>query len=269
MPCTDPLSPLQIHLWYSRVPAEIDAALAARYRALLTPEEAAQLARFYFERDQRRYLLTRALVRTVLSRYAPVEPGEWRFEPTTHGRPVITNPHPLARRLSFNISHTSTAVVLAVTTGRDIGVDIECTDRDAPLEVADRFFSPSEAAALRQLPKPAQPHRFWELWTFKESYIKARGLGLSLPLDTFSFHFEREGEVRLSIDETLNDSPARWALWQLRLDTDHLLALCAQCLPAGPPEIVCTQLTPLGDMAAWPASVTRLSRAGLQPTPDA
>jgi 4'-phosphopantetheinyl transferase len=257
METPDSITSNQIHLWYSRVPIEIEPGLSAQYMSLLTPAEAAQLKRFYFDKDKRRYLTTRALVRSVLSRYAPIEAHAWRFEPTSHGRPVITNPHPLAQRLSFNISHTDSAVVLAVTTGRDIGVDIESTERNAPLEVADRYFSAHEAAALRSLPPAEQPHRFWELWTFKESYIKARGLGLSLPLHKFSFHFEHPGGVHISFEEELNESPARWELMQLRLDADHLLALCVQRAHATPTLLVCTQVTPLAGMQSLPALVSR------------
>ncbi|MBC7957358.1 MAG: 4-phosphopantetheinyl transferase family protein, partial [Cytophagales bacterium] len=119
-------------------------------------------------------------------------------------------------------------------------------------------------------------HRFWELWTFKESYIKARGMGLSLPLDKFSFHFERPGDVQISFEEELNESPARWELLQLRLDAGHLVALCVERSHSEPTALACTRLTPLGEMETLEARVTRraikplpFDPAALQPVPDA
>src|SRR6185312_5745568 len=87
--------------------------LVESYRALLSEREKAQELNFHFARDRRRFLLTRALVRTVLSRYAPVCASEWRFEPDAYGRPVIVN-NSLVRNISFNISHTEGLIALAV-----------------------------------------------------------------------------------------------------------------------------------------------------------
>ena len=251
------LAPHQVHLWHAFTP-QADEALNARQLGLLTPEERTRMARFHFERDRHRYLITRALVRTVLSRYAPIEPEHWTFEPGPHGRPGITNPHPLAQQLRFNLSHTDGLVVLAVTSGLEVGVDTESMARTAPLEVADRFFSKREAQALRALPASAQAHRFWELWTFKESYIKARGMGLSLPLSKFSFQLDREPGVDISFEEGLDDSPARWRFWQLRPDADHLVALCLEASASPEPvEILCKTVRPLLSQAPLAFELTR------------
>jgi len=253
----------EIHLWHARVPEQEDAALAARHLALLTPDERQQHGRFAFERDRRRYLLTRALVRTVLSRYAPVAPPDWRFEPNAHGRPAIVDDHPPARGLRFNLSHTDTFVVLAVTAGREIGIDVESTRRNAPLEVADRFFSAHESAALRRLPEAEQPARFWELWTFKESYIKARGMGLSIPLHSFSFELETPGDLSLSFEagfETdIDNTPSCWQFWQFRLHAEFLVGVCAATTPPGPVRFTAAEVVPLREDTASALAFTRRS----------
>jgi 4'-phosphopantetheinyl transferase len=255
------LAPHQVHLWHAFTPQQ-DEALNARQLSLLTPDERTRMARFHFERDRHRYLITRALVRSVLSRYAPIEPEAWTFEPGPHGRPYITNPHPLAQALRFNLSHTDGLVVLAVTTGREVGVDTESMARTAPLEVADRFFSKREAEALRALPASDQAHRFWELWTFKESYIKARGLGLSLPLSKFSFQLDDDAaQVDIGFEPGLDDSPARWRFWQLRPDANHLVALCLEaCASAQPVEFQCKTVQPLHSLAPLAFELTRQPR---------
>jgi 4'-phosphopantetheinyl transferase len=233
----------EVHLWFAPVPASFDPSHVAAWDALLAPHERERQQRFHFEKDRRRHLLTRALARTTLSRYAPIDPADWTFAPNAHGRPAITNA--LATDLHFNLTHSGSLVALAVTVGREIGIDTEDTGRHAPLEVADRYFSADEATALRQLPAANQAARFWELWTFKESYIKARGLGLALPLDGFSFRFDGERHIDIAFGPAIDDDPARWQFRQLRPNPQHLLALCVEDRSGVPLDIVCREARPL------------------------
>src|SRR5205823_5574435 len=116
-----------------------------------------------------------------------------------YGRPETANSE--ASNLSFNISHTHSLIVLGVTRGRALGVDVEnFRAREVSIDVADRYFAPQEVAVLNASPQHEQQYRFFEYWTFKESYIKARGMGLSLPLDKFSFHYPDDGAVGIDID---------------------------------------------------------------------
>lgn len=201
---------------------------------LLNESERQQQARFHFSGDRLRYLVTRAMVRTVLSRYAAVTPADWVFNTNAYGRPGISSLHVEAASLRFNLSHTKGLIVLGVCTDHALGVDVEHLDRKVNLEVADRFFSPKESAELDSLARERQPRRFFEYWTFKESYIKARGMGLSIPLDSFSFEFPTEKSLSLSVDASQNDTPGRWHFWQLELDGDYLLAVCSENLPTQP-----------------------------------
>jgi 4'-phosphopantetheinyl transferase len=217
----------QVDLWFTRTD-RVDACLASRYRALLTQHELAQHARFHFEKDRHRCLVTRALVREVLSRYAPVDPREWRFEANRYGKPHIVVPAHLAKRIAFNISHTDGLVIVAVSLARALGVDAECMQRRAAIEVAERFFSTLEVRSLQRLSPQAQAMRFWELWTLKESYIKARGLGLSIALDRFAFHLDEPRSVAIEFAPDFDDVPSRWQFWQMRPTEHHLLALCVE-----------------------------------------
>lgn len=218
-----------VDVWLAYDGELVDEALLARLLALLDDAERRQQARFYFAHDRKRYLVTRALVRTVLSHYAATAPANWLFATNPYGRPHIANADPLAAGLTFNVSHTHGLVVLAVGRGRELGVDVEnVAAREVSLGVARQFFSPLEAAELESLAPQRRQDRFFEYWTFKESYIKARGMGLSLPLDKFSFRFPHEGAVRLAIDAGLGDDAERWQFWQYRPGAQHLLALCAE-----------------------------------------
>lgn len=241
-----PLTSAQIHLWLAFYAEVIDEPLRREYWQLLTAAEQEQQRRFYFARDQQRYLVTRALVRTVLSRYVPVAPKDWVFSPNTYGRPEIVNEQGRDAGLSFNISHTHDLIVLGVTRHRTLGVDVEnVTAREVSLDIADRFFSPSEVTALRAVPAQQQQFRFFEYWTFKESYIKARGMGLSLPLDKFSFHYAHERAVDITIHPELADDATRWQFWQFRPAPEYLVATCAERIGARSPSFTVRQTIPL------------------------
>ncbi|TXI48911.1 MAG: 4'-phosphopantetheinyl transferase superfamily protein [Lysobacter sp.] len=264
MPEDRPLDDGVIDLWLSYYDDAADASLAAAMRALLTDDERAQEPRFYFADDRRRYLVTRALVRTVLSRYAPLAPEAWRFAKNDYGRPEIAPDiliaHPQAADLRFNVSHTRGLIALAVVRGREIGVDVEhLRVRAVSLGIADRFFAPDEVVALAQVPEHAQQERFFEYWTFKESYIKARGMGLSLPLDGFSFHYPRDDAVRIAIRDDLSDVPERWRFWQCRPTEDYLLALCAERRDGPAPVVRMRRVVPLSSDSVVTAAFTRRS----------
>jgi 4'-phosphopantetheinyl transferase len=219
----------QIHLWLAYLDETVDAHTLSEYRLLLSKEEQQKQIRFHFERDRHRYLVTRAMQRTILSKYVDIAPSAWRFAVNDYGRPSIAAEHAAASGVEFNLSHTDGLVVMGVTRDRLIGIDVEnIRARDVDIEIADAYFAPAEVLALRTLPGEKQKERFFQYWTLKESYIKARGMGLSIPLERFAFSLEDPKQIRLSIDPGLQDHAGRWRFWQLRVDQDHLTALCAE-----------------------------------------
>jgi len=221
-----PLTSEDLHLWLLFESEARDPELLESCRRLLSSDERSREERFRRARNRESYVLTRALVRTVLSRYAPLAPEEWQFSTNAHGRPQIANANSGAN-LSFNVAHTRGLIAMAVTQSRPVGIDAEHIGfRERALNIAESFFAPSEVAALRQQPREAQTYCFFEYWTFKESYLKARGLGLSMPLDRFSFEFRTARSVQLCVNPEFDDEAARWTFWQLQPSPDHLLALC-------------------------------------------
>jgi 4'-phosphopantetheinyl transferase len=260
MNSTLPLSLSEIHLWLTFYDEINEEALLSAYRGLLDEAEKEQEPRFYFARDRRRYLVTRALVRTVLSRYVPIQPREWIFSANAYGRPDIVNTQARDTCLSFNISHTHSLIVLGVTKGRALGVDVEnFSARAAAIEIADHYFAPQEVAALAAMPQRQKQYRFFEYWTFKESYIKARGIGLSLPLDKFSFHYPHEQAVEIAIDPELADDPGRWQFWQLRPRPEYLVAICGgrACLES--PRLIVRETIPMLSEKEIPVEFLRVS----------
>ena len=223
-----------------------DPELLRAYDALLTHDERVKRDRFHFEKDQHNCLVTRALVRTVLSRYDDVDPKDWRFVTNDHGRPEIAEPEG-ARSLKFNLSHTNGLIACIVAREREIGVDVEDRERSGQLlDVAHRFFSPTEVAALRKLPKKEQLDRFFLYWTLKESYIKARGMGLAIPLSHFSFNIGLFGHaISIAFDPRLEDDAESWQFTALSYGRRHAVAASFRCKAGEDVRLVMRDVVPL------------------------
>jgi 4'-phosphopantetheinyl transferase len=198
------------------------------YKALLSKDEHERMARLVFDRDQRAFVITRAHVRTMLSRYAAVAPTDWRFVENVHGRPEILDRPAGTPDLRFNISHTDGLIACAVTIGREVGVDVEHTGRHLTHDIAGRFFAPDEVADLRKLPRHDQERVFFDYWTLKEAYIKARGFGLALPLGEFAFRLNPPGPPAITFLPSLDDDPSTWQFMQDWPTPQHRLGLAVR-----------------------------------------
>jgi 4'-phosphopantetheinyl transferase len=239
------LVPEEIHLWFAFYNEIQDKELLRQCRLLLTEEEQQREKHFYYARDQHRFLITRAMVRTVLSLYATIAPNQWQFSRGLFGKPEIANEIAEAREISFNITHTQGLIVLAVTYKNALGVDVENSSNKGNLsKICTRYFSEQEISAISNLPKKLQADKFLQYWTLKESYLKARGAGLSIPLNQFSFNFIKDDHIEIWIDPRLNDTSSRWRFWQFRPSPHHVGALCVEN-PAFNQNIVMKEFIPL------------------------
>ncbi|TWX65853.1 4'-phosphopantetheinyl transferase superfamily protein [Colwellia demingiae] len=213
----------EIHIWVTK-PEELlgNDELLSTYSTLLTATELAKQQRYKFAKDRHDALITRAFIRDLLSYYADVAPQDWQFEKGNKDKPEVINcPLPLR----FNISHTKNLIICAVTLEDDIGCDVENTGRNNNvLAIAERYFSSKEIDELFALPEAQQRNRFFDYWTLKESYIKAWGLGLAIPLADFSFEindtehnhndlFTIKQDINLSFAEHRVDEPQIWRSW--------------------------------------------------------
>ncbi len=215
-----------IHLFLGSL-ADVDIAdIRGACSELLCPGEREQAARFASDRRRCEYVCAHGLVRAALSRFAPhVAPTAWRFERSRHGRPFISSPRN-AERLHFSLSHTDGFVACAVSSCKRVGIDVEAIDRPVShLEIARTFFSSAEHADLISLPSAQQKDRFFDLWTLKEAYAKARGLGLQLPLNEFSIHVAPGGERGVTFSRDSGDDPESWCFSQLSPSPRHRLAV--------------------------------------------
>lgn len=183
----------EVHLWGIRPRDVAGAVLLARCRCVLDPEERRRHGRFLREEDRHLFLVAHAALRDILGRYLACAPEDVAFRTEPAGRPVLAEPSDPT--LLFNLSHTRGFVLLAVGRAERLGADVERVERNADADgIADRFFAPPEAAALRSLPPSARGPRFIETWVLKEVFVKALGEGLPHGLQSFAFDWSTNAE---------------------------------------------------------------------------
>jgi len=223
-----PLPAGEVHVYYAAAERLLNPEGRTRLAAVLDEQEQQRRERFVFAKDQDLFLVAHGVLRHILSEYLAGKPHQWRFDSNHYGRPEIANSPP-GPRLRFNLSHTAGMVVCAVAWERELGVDVEDAQRVVEVEaLAPRFFSPQEAQELLALAPSRRQQRFFDYWTLKEAYIKARGMGLSLPLEQFTFHLAAERPIAISFAPPLDDDPARWQFAQHQLEPTFKIAVAAE-----------------------------------------
>ena len=212
-------------------PEEHELALA-----ILSAEERDRAASFVFMRDRITFAAAHALLRWTLSKSDDVPPSAWMFTSNEYGKPSISGPG-AARELTFSLAHADGLVACVVGHGVQLGIDVEPLDRVTDcLDLADRFFAPSETAALRACAENERQARFVELWTLKEAYVKATGVGLWHPLNTFAFDLIIPSSVRF---HPPTDAERRFWQFALLMPTDrHRMAIAVRSGPDARRRIV-------------------------------
>jgi 4'-phosphopantetheinyl transferase len=239
----EPLPPDEVHLWYVRTDAVADPALLSAFEASLCAEERRRWQRFSFEEGRRQFLVSHGFLRAVLSRYAAVAPADWRFTAAGHGKPEVAPPGPAWLR--FNLTHTRGLAACAVASGREVGVDAEDWHRQGrgvSAELVRRCLSPGERAHLGGLPEAERQRTFFDYWTLKEAYLKARGLGLALPLEEITFRWP---PVVVSFGPGIGDAEAAWQFERREVGERHKIAVAVR-RGAGPdPRVVAREFVPV------------------------
>ena len=239
------------------------------YASLLSAAETKRLSGYSLARSRKQLLLSRALLRHVLGFYVAIE--DYDLTPGSHGRPQLVATSVGANRqgnslvppeISFNLSHSRERFVVAVSHVGVVGVDVEYSARQRRVErLMTRYFSQAEQAALMALPATQRQERFYALWTLKESYIKAKGLGLALPLADFSFSLVPQAkQISISFDGSLaGESPEPWRFWRSgAAGESYALALALESQGAGEIEVRARHALDARELNHW-SYFTRLS----------
>jgi 4'-phosphopantetheinyl transferase len=206
-----------IHVW--RISLTQPGHVYKSLTGLLSSAEQERAARFKFDQHHQRFVVAHAALRSILSQYLKTTPLNLQFVNGLNGKPKLAEE--FARSdVRFNLSHSFDLALLAVTRGREIGIDVELVKEDYAFDdVAVRFFTAQELAAFRALPVHLQRQGFFKCWTSKEAFLKAKGTGLSGKLD--------EVEITLSSEQRvlINASVPGWTLSELNPGNNYEAAL--------------------------------------------
>jgi 4'-phosphopantetheinyl transferase len=213
-----------LHVWVVRL--EVAAPHLEELERTLSADEIARADRFYFERDRRSFVVARGILRATIANYLEAAPSALRFSYNEFGKPRLEGSKKFCD-LSFNVSHSGGLALIAIALCRDVGVDIEAINDSVRTEqVAKHFFSAAEVAALARLPQSLRTAGFFNCWTRKEAYIKARGRGLSIPLDSFDVTLIPGEPAALIRTEDPSDL-SNWKIENLQIDSGYAGAIVA------------------------------------------
>ena len=214
--------PREVHIWWVSLQQQQD--VVARHRMLLSPEEKQRSARFHFEKDKRRYTVARGSLRTIISGYIRRSPDELRFDTGRYGKPFLAGLGE-AEELGFNLSHCEDLALIAVTSGRSVGVDVEKIREMQDLSlILNRFFTAAERELVDSFPGEERTTSFLALWVRREAAAKARGLNLSAALSKMNLPLYPLGEG-ICIEEP---DHRIWFIQDLKLDPYHVGAVCVE-----------------------------------------
>jgi 4'-phosphopantetheinyl transferase len=216
----------EVHLWRT----DLDAVRGeeSRWRELLSPDEWKRADRFHFDRDRQRFSAARAVLRKILAAYLAADSKTLTFCYSKKEKPSLGQPYS-GSGITFNVSHSGGIALFAISRGRDVGVDVEQIKPDIEVEaIGRRFFSAHEQAQLFALPAEERLEAFFRCWTRKESYIKATGDGLSLPLSQFDVSLEA-GAMDALVATRPDGSEAReWLLQEVPCGPGYAAAVCVR-----------------------------------------
>jgi len=206
----------KIHVWFTFIDEVRDSQLIDEYKKMMPADDLSRMEKYYHQRHRIRFLTGRALVRTVLSTYTGIDPERLIFSRTALGRPYLQNDN-VNDRLQFSISYSEGIVAFALVSDGDIGIDVEYETADINCrEIAEHHFSAVEFQQLSRLPEDQLKTRFFQYWTLKESYIKARGYGMTIALDSFSILFPQTGGDQISIMPLAEESGRDRTHWHFK-----------------------------------------------------
>jgi 4'-phosphopantetheinyl transferase len=230
-----------VHVWTIALLASPQAGIS--FRPILGVEERDRAARFHRAADRDRYEAAHGGLRLILAGYLSADPAGLRFTLARHGKPALVREAGWPD-LRFNLSHSGDLAAVAVAVGREVGMDVERIEPGrAGMDIALRFFSRREVAALRQLAESDRSRGFFACWTRKEAYIKGRGEGLSLPLDGFDVSLAPGEPAALLCSRIDPDDTGRWSLHEVAVGEGYEAALAVESAGA-PVSVACRAFAP-------------------------
>lgn len=205
-----------MRIYTVKINTQIEKHIFEELLSLLSYEEQKKILRFKRYEDALRGLTSNILLRFIIVSLLGIRNNSINFSTNNYGKPYISG----VDKFHFNLSHSGDWVVCAVDDER-VGIDVERI-HDVDLNLSKRFFSEEEHLYLESLENNRRREVFFDFWTLKESYIKADGRGLSIPLNSFSFRIEGEN-ISFTTSNKLKDCYFK----QYDIDKEYKMSVCS------------------------------------------
>lgn len=213
----------EVHIWCSSV--QLSSTHIESLANLLSSDEVIRMQRFHFADDQRRFIISRGLLRKLLGHYLGIDPKRIRFDHNKYGKPNLSR----ELNVNFNLSHSGEVVLHAIGYEKRIGIDVELIREDIPYDkITDYSFSESEKKSLSGLSDEKKIGAFFNCWTRKEAYIKAIGLGLSYPMSTFDVSVAPGAITKLIGNRLFPYEVDRWKLIDIEVSPEYAATLAVE-----------------------------------------
>lgn len=210
-----------VHLW--SISLDDPSVLLINFDNTLSQEEIARANRFAFDHLKTRFKISHGILRILLSHYLKKHPLEIEFTYNLYGKPFLKEN---TQDLYFNMSHSHHIALYAIAGKGDIGVDVELI-RDITIEesLCDMILSRTEKQWFNSLEESNKIRMFFYLWTSKEAFVKAKGVGLSFPLKQINIPFHQDSFDKIIKVQERKPSKQEWALYRFEKSAKYIGAV--------------------------------------------
>lgn len=207
-----------LYIYAIKVPEKIDIEIFQKFEKIISDERKEKIKKYYFDQDKKRSLMAELLLRYLLKIRFDICQSEIQFIKNSFGKPMLKN----LEQIHFNLSHSGEWVVCGVNYNYEVGIDVEKI-KENNLDIAKTFFTNEEYNYILKQPKKKN-ECFYKIWTLKESYVKAEGKGLNIPLNSFSFRISPE-EIQMYEKNKLSK---KYCFQMFYLDDFHIVSVCSK-----------------------------------------
>lgn len=218
-----------VYIYAMKVPEKIDIDVFQKLEKMISAERREKIKKYYFNQDKKRSLIAELLLRYSLKIRFDISQSEIQFIKNSFGKPMIKN----SEQIHFNLSHSGDWVVCGVNYDYTVGIDVEII-KENNLDIAKTFFTNQEYNYILKQPKKKMNEYFYKIWTLKESYVKAEGKGLNIPLNSFSFHILPR-EIQMYEGNKLSK---KYCFQMFYLDDFHIVSVCSKNISKEPISII-------------------------------
>lgn len=221
-----------VHIW--RASLDYSKSKLNLLIGSLSKDEIERANRFYFEKDRMQFIVRRGILKQIISKYLEIDPKNLLFEYNPFGKPfLVTNS--LKNNIKFNMSHSKNMALYCISSQKDVGIDIEFTQKKVEFHlIIERFFSHNEKAFIQNITTNKRKEAFFKIWTRKEAILKALGKGISFPLEKVDVSFNKENFItQINDNDDGQFTESSWYVEDLLPANNYIASIAIEASDSG------------------------------------